>query len=104
MMAEALHHLLPGGVLVHGMDAARRREWRILRLLRDLPGRLGAGLFVGSRVPLVALLLASGAGAGGGPARIGLAAFAVLHAWLHWRLRHHPRNPLDARHPGRWSC
>lgn len=88
-MTDGVYAALLAAFLAHDLHAARRREWRILPVLRALPDRVGAEVFVWGHVPLViAVLLASM----NGGFRLGLAGFAVVHAGLHWRLRRHPEN------------
>ena len=79
-------------LLTHELDAVRAREWRLFPVLGALPEEAAYQLFTALHVPIY-LLLAMGLFGGGAlndGLRLGLDAFFVVHAGLHWLLRRHP--------------
>lgn len=88
----ALYLLLLGFLAAHELDAVTCREWRLLYVLRRLPEETARAAFVAAHVPLFAGLAWTAAAShpAAGPTRLGVALFAVVHAGLHHRLRHHP--------------
>jgi len=83
----------------HELDAVSQAEWRLLYGLRDLQADSARALFVALHVPLLGLVL----WLGWHPARRWressrrlLAAFAVVHAGLHFNLRLHPLYSFDS--------
>jgi hypothetical protein len=100
-LGTLLHQATVAALLTHELDAVRRHEWRMHPLTSWLPEHIAAPTFVWAHVPLL-LALQALADALGQPAfRAGVAAFALLHAGLHWAYRHHPRNEL--RGHGAWT-
>jgi hypothetical protein len=80
-------------LLAHEMDAVAQHEWRLLYVLRSLPDPVAQNAFVLLHVPLVAFLAWAGWHANAAvrtAARVGVAAFTVVHAGLHWRLSGDP--------------
>lgn len=103
-MAEILFYLTLALLTTHELDAVQRREWRLLPVLRRLPDDAGFAWFTALHVPLfVAFFWLMGSA----PAEVhmmfqtALAAFAVVHAGLHWLLRKHPR--YEFNNPLSWS-
>lgn len=91
-MTRLLYLLLLGLLLAHELDAVACREWRLLYVLRALPEDTARTAFIALHVPLIAGLAWTAASPV--PAahigRLAVAAFAIVHAGLHYRLRHAP--------------
>lgn len=80
-------------LLAHELDAVAQHEWRLLYVLRSLPDSVAQDAFVLLHVPLVAFLAWAGWHANAAvrtATRLGVAAFTVVHAGLHWRLSGDP--------------
>ena len=80
-------------LLAHELDAVAQHEWRLLYVLRSLPDPVAQDAFVLLHVPLVAFLAWAGWHANAAvrtATRLGVAAFTVVHAGLHWRLSGDP--------------
>jgi hypothetical protein len=79
-------------LLTHELDAVRAHEWRLLPLLRSLPDEQAYQLFTALHVPLYLLLIVGLFGSAGvnEALLVGLNAFFVVHALLHWLLHRHP--------------
>lgn len=92
-MTHSVYLLLLGFLLAHELDAVACREWRLLYVLRRLPEAVAQPIFIALHVPLITGLVwtASASQPGGEYARIAVAVFAVIHAALHFRLRHAPQ-------------
>lgn len=87
--SHAVFCLMLACLFTHELDAMAQSEWRLLYVLRSLPPADGQFWFVLLHVPLFAGLLwltqhASLRIRQG--TQISLAAFAVVHAGLHYRL------------------
>ena len=91
-MTIALYLLLLGFFFAHELDAVACREWRLLYFLRALPEATARAAFIALHVPLAAGLAWTAASTlpAADTARTGVAAFAIIHAGLHYRLRHAP--------------
>ena len=79
-------------LLTHELDAIRNHEWRVLPLVRALPDALGQQAFIAAHIPLFAILIALIASLNTvvrERARIGLCAFLVVHAGLHFLFSGH---------------
>jgi hypothetical protein len=89
--------LLLGFFLAHELDAVACREWRLLYVLRGLSEATARAAFIALHVPLVAVLAwtTSATHPLAANARLAVAAFALVHAGLHYRLR---RNPVHEFH------
>ena len=91
--AMAVFNLMLGTLFTHELDAMTQSEWRLLYVLRGLPPPDGQFWFVVLHVPLFAAVMWLTQQA---PLRIremaqnALAAFAVIHAGLHYRLSDDP--------------
>jgi hypothetical protein len=74
----------------HELDAVRQHEWRLLFVLRHMPEHTAARAFIAIHVPLFfVLLLAVGAsGEVSFWSRAAISTFLIVHAGLHWSLRH----------------
>jgi hypothetical protein len=74
----------------HELDAVRQREWRLLFILRHMPEQTAAPAFIAIHVPffLVLLVATEASSAWGFWSRAAICAFLVIHAGLHWALRH----------------
>ncbi len=73
--------------LVHELDAVYRNEWRLLPLLRALPGDRGFVVFTALHLPVLVALVFSAAQDDAPLSllfRKGLCAFAVVHVGLHF--------------------
>lgn len=78
--------------MTHELDAVDKKEWRLLFVLRRLDDRAGFRGFVLMHIPLFAALVWLAAHPSEGVRfwyQLSLDAFMVVHAGLHWRLRHH---------------
>ncbi len=74
----------------HELDAVRQREWRLLFVLRHMPEDTAARAFIAIHVPLFLILLVA-TGASSELRfwfRAAISTFLVVHAGLHWSLRH----------------
>lgn len=76
----------------HELDAVACREWRLLYVLRDMPEERAAAWFVALHVPMFAAFgwMLTSPSASALWTRQVVAAFAIVHALLHYRLRRHP--------------
>ena len=86
-------------LLAHELDAMTQAEWRLLFILRSLPESLARDWFVMLHVPIVAALLwllQHPITVIQQRSRLALSTFLVIHASLHWRLRHHPLSTFDS--------
>lgn len=101
MASDVTWHLLIALFIAHEIDAAHRAEWRMLPLLKSLPDRWAAPVFAWGHVPLLVAILALGQAGPVNGMRLCVAAFAVVHVWLHWMFRHHPENRFTTA--GSWS-
>lgn len=89
-MLDLLFYSMVAAFISHELDAVKRHEWRVLPITSFLPEKVGEQVFIWAHVPLLAFLLWGVAGDQDGAARIGLAAFAVVHVGLHVVFRKHP--------------
>ena len=99
--AAALFFLVVAGFIAHELDAVHKREWRLLFVLRGMPDEAARRAFVLLHVPLFAVLLwliAHPDAAVRYGTMLGVDAFLVVHAVLHWRLSGHPKYQFHARH------
>ncbi len=90
----ALFDLALAGLLAHELDAVQNREWRILYVLRGMPDDVARQAFILLHVPLFAVLLwliSASDPSLRHYSTLGLDAFMVVHAGLHWRLSAHPK-------------
>ncbi len=74
----------------HELDAVRQQEWRLLFVLRHMPEDTAARAFIAIHVPFFLVLLIA-TEASSEPrfwSRAAISAFLVIHAGLHWSLRH----------------
>ena len=100
-MTHTLYLLLLGFFLAHELDAVACREWRLLYVLRGLREATARAVFIALHVPIVAVLAwtTSATHPLAADARLAVAAFALVHAGLHYRLRRDPayafRAPLS---------
>jgi hypothetical protein len=97
-------HLILALLFTHELDAMTQSEWRLLYVLRDLGDDEGRWWFVAIHVPLFGALIALTHHAHASVqriSRIGLAAFCVVHALLHIRLRNDPLSTFST--PLSWS-
>jgi hypothetical protein len=77
-------------LFTHELDAVRQHEWRLLFVLRQMPEDIAARAFVAIHVPLflVLLIVTQASGELQFWSRAFISAFLVVHAGLHWSLRH----------------
>jgi lysylphosphatidylglycerol synthetase-like protein (DUF2156 family) len=97
-------HLMLALLFTHELDAMAQSEWRLLHVLRDLSDDEGRWWFVAIHVPLFWALIALTHHAQAKAqhiSRIGLAAFCIVHALLHLRLRNDP--PSNFTTPLSWG-
>ena len=97
-MSELVFDLVLALFIAHELDAMQRHEWRIFPILRNLPDAVAHLLFTLVHVPLLVVFfwLMNNALAQQW-FRPALSAFAMVHVWLHWLMRHHPRYELNNR-------
>ncbi len=100
-MLDFIYYTMIGTLFTHELDAVKRHEWRILPLLRVLPDRIGAQIFIWLHVPLFAGLLWAGDGDPANSTRIGMSVFAIIHVGLHFLLRGHPN--YEFNNIGSWA-
>lgn len=89
-MLDVIYYAMIGCFFSHELDAVKRHEWRVMPGLNLLPDRFAEQLFIWLHVPLFAVLLLGGDGQEANVWRIAIAAFAIIHVWLHWVFRKHP--------------
>lgn len=84
-------------LLLHQLDAVRKREWRMIPFLRRLSDETGYRVFLALHIPLFALLMwiAFFPGTEGLQLRMLLTGFCVVHGLLHVLYRNHPENRFD---------
>lgn len=88
MGANALFTCVVVCLMVHELDAIHRHEWRFFVFLRPFSDPTAYHIFTAAHAPLLVLVLWNLHS----PAfQVGLDVFALVHAGLHWTLRHHPR-------------
>ncbi len=84
----------------HELDAIQRHEWRIFPITRRLADEWAYPLFTAVHIPLYVCLLWLFFHTNSAVAlnsRAAFAAFAIIHAGLHWLLRHHPKYEFNNR-------
>lgn len=92
-MAAALYYLGLACLFTHELDAVTHSEWRLLFVLGSMPDDTASPLFVALHVPLFfAILWLShhGREAVRNLTRVAVAAFLVVHAFLHVSLSSNP--------------
>lgn len=75
-----------GLLFTHELDAVPNHEWRGMPLLGALPDETGIWVFIAAHVPLFAVLIALVASRNErvrAASRLAIAAFLVLHGFLH---------------------
>ncbi len=77
-------------LFTHELDAVRQHEWRLLFVLRHMPEDIAARAFIAVHVPLFLILLVVTQAPGELQfwSRALTSAFLIVHAGLHWLLRH----------------
>ena len=88
-MLEIAYFLMLAFLLSHEIDAAYRKEWRVLPLTSWMPDTLGRQVFILAHVPLLAAIFLGGGLSPSSTFAAGLSAFSVVHVGLHWLFRHH---------------
>jgi hypothetical protein len=87
-LAALLFPLIVGFIATHELDAIARHEWRLFFFLSPFDDVMAFRIFTLLHIPLFAWIL----WAAQFPAfQIGFSSFVIIHAGLHWLLRHHPR-------------
>lgn len=95
MIEEVLFNLMLACFTAHELDAANKKEWRLLFALRKMDDKRASILFTLLHIPLAAIVLSLAYSASSSVAyssRLSLDVFAAIHFCLHWRLRKHPEN------------
>jgi len=69
---------------LHELDAIYRKEWTILPFLNRIQGEKAAILFIVLHLPYIGAILYSLTPSASSSYQIGISAFAVLHAALHF--------------------
>jgi hypothetical protein len=90
---KILTQLMLATLFTHELDAMTQSEWRLLYVLRSLDDDQGRWWFVAIHVPLFWALITLTHHADAlvqRTSRLGLAAFCIVHALLHWRLASDP--------------
>lgn len=100
-MLDILYFSLLAAFFTHELDAVKQHEWRVLPLTSFLPDRIGEQVFIWVHVPLFAAILWFSGNEPTSGFRNAIAAFAVVHVWLHWIFRNHPRYEFD--NPSSWG-
>jgi hypothetical protein len=101
---QLLTQLMLATLFTHELDAMTQSEWRLLYVLRSMSDSDGRWWFVAIHVPLFWALIALTHHANAGvqrASRLGLAAFCIVHALLHWRLASDPLSTFTS--PLSWS-
>jgi hypothetical protein len=101
---QFLTHLMLALLFTHELDAMTQSEWRLLYVLRDLAEPQARWWFVAIHVPLFWALITLTHHAQAklqNASRMGLAAFCIIHALLHLRLRNDPLSTFTT--PLSWS-
>jgi hypothetical protein len=96
---KCLTQFMLATLFTHELDAMTQSEWRLLYVLRTLSDAQGSMWFVAIHVPLFwALIALTHVGQDGvqRASRAALAAFCVLHALLHLRLRDDPLSTFSS--------
>ena len=95
---NVLFLLILAGFFTHEIDALGKREWRMLYGLRRLDDATGRQVFIWLHIPLVFGILwltFSATDPLQEYSRIAVSLFALIHGFLHLRLRNHPENEFD---------
>lgn len=98
-MKNLLFNLGLATLFTHELDAITQKEWHLLYILRDLPEKAAAQIFVIVHVPLFALIfwLVFNAKLNIKEwSKIILASFFIIHAVLHKALESHPLYTFDS--------
>jgi hypothetical protein len=98
-LAPPLFLMTVSVLLVHELDAVRRREWRFFFAAFPVSDETGYRLFAALHVPLLVVVLWSLESAA---FRVGFDAFVVAHGLLHALLRNHPRLEFEGRFSWLW--
>ena len=101
---KVLVQLMLAVLFTHELDAMTQSEWRLLYVLSSLSDEQGRWWFVAIHVPLFWTLIAlthHGNDHVQRASRIGLSAFCIIHALLHWRLASDPLSTFVS--PLSWS-
>ncbi len=88
-MGDLLFFVAVSSLLLHEMDAIDKKEWRLLFVLRKLPGEGALRWFIWLHLPLFVALLALVAAGPSSTTRWvegGVDTFLIVHAGLHERL------------------
>lgn len=96
---KRLTNLMLALIFTHELDAVAQSEWRLLYVLRDMGDDPARWYFVALHVPLFWALLGLTQHTQTklqSLARTGLAAFCVVHALLHLRLRNDPLSTFNS--------
>ncbi len=97
-MLDALFVLGAALLVTHEFDAVRRREWRVLPLLRAMPEDAAANVFVLLHAPISAATIVLALDPDDGPRlafQTAMSAFMVAHVGMHYLLRRHPAYGFD---------
>jgi hypothetical protein len=101
---NALTQLMLAVFFTHELDAVSQSEWRLLYVLRSLNDEQGRWWFVALHIPLFWALITlthHSSDLVQRASRIGLAAFCIIHALMHWRLASDPLYTFSS--PLSWS-
>ena len=96
---KVLTPLMLAVLFTHELDAMTQSEWRLLYVLRSLSDEQGRWWFVAIHIPLFWALVALTHHADDHvqrASRIGVAAFCIIHALLHWRLVSDPLSTFSS--------
>jgi len=99
-MADDLHRAVISVSLTHGLDAAKRHEWRVLPTTDCLPERTGEQVFIWMHIPLFLVFLWFTQADAHTTLAIGSHAFAVFHVFVlygvfpHWTIESTPPTQL----------
>ena len=75
-------------ITMHELDAIYQKEWRVFFGWTPLSDEAGYQLFTALHVPLLLLILWNVQSTS---FQMGFDLFLIIHAGLHWGLRHHPK-------------
>ena len=96
---KVLTQLMLAVLFTHELDAMTQSEWRLLYVLRNLNDEQGRWWFVAIHIPLFWALIVLTHHASDQvqrASRVGLAAFCIVHALLHWRLASDPLSTFNS--------
>jgi surface polysaccharide O-acyltransferase-like enzyme len=87
-LSAPLFVLMMGFIATHELDAIARHEWRLFFFLAPFDDTTAFRIFTVIHIPLFAWIVWA---APFQAFQIDFTSFVIIHAGLHWLMRHHPR-------------